>query len=106
MLGDAGSVASLVGVMVSVGGLGFAIWQLTRLRGETRAAREASEATRRALGRELASTELARLHGRLQSLKEMHRSGDRLRAQTIIPRYFKYCWMSDAGIPACQRNIV
>jgi len=80
MLGEAGSVASLLGVVVSLGGMGFAIWQLSRLRGETRAAREASEATRRAIGRELASTELTRLSERIQGLKEIHRIGDRLRA--------------------------
>lgn len=77
MLADAGSIASLVGVAVSLGGLGFAIWQLTRLRGETRAAREAAESTRRAIRRELSSTELTRLDERIQGLKELHRTGNR-----------------------------
>ena len=77
MLADAGSVASIVGVVVSLGGLGFAIWQLTRLRGETRVAKEAAAATERALRKGLASTELTRLNQRLQSLIEAHRRGDR-----------------------------
>jgi hypothetical protein len=77
MLGEAGSIASLVGVVVSLVGLGFAIWQLAQLRGETRAAREASEATRKAISRELSSEELARLDERIQGLKELHRTGNR-----------------------------
>jgi len=85
MLGDAGSIASLAGVVVSLVGLGFAILQIRKLRGETRAAREASEATRRAVGRELAGTELTRLNGRIQGLKEIHRGGDRLRALDLYP---------------------
>ena len=85
MLGEAGSIASLVGVVVSLGGLGFAIWQLSRLRGETRAAREASEATRRAIGRELASTELTRLGERIDALKELHRDGNRQRCLDAYP---------------------
>ena len=85
MLGDTGSVASLVGVVVSLSGLGFAIWQLTRLRGETRAAREAAEATRRAVGRELAGTELTRLGERIQGLKNLHREGNRDRCLGAYP---------------------
>jgi hypothetical protein len=80
MLSDAGSIASLVGVVISLGGLGFAIWQLLRLRGEARAAREAAAATERALRRRLASTELTRLGERIQSLIEAHRRGDRTAA--------------------------
>ena len=79
MLADAASIASLVGVVVSLGGLGIAIRQLTRLRGETRAARKAAEATRRAIGRELASRELTRLGERIQVLKDLHRGGNRER---------------------------
>lgn len=85
MLGDAGSIASLTGVAVSLLGLGFAILQLRKLRGETRAAREAAEATRRAIGRELASAELTRLGGRIETLKELHRSGDRARILAGYP---------------------
>jgi len=85
MLGDAGSIASLVGVTVSLGGLGFAILQLKKLRGETRAAREASEATRRAVGRELASTELTRLRERIDALKELHRGRVRERCLASYP---------------------
>ena len=85
MLGDAGSIASMVGVVVSLVGLGFAILQIRKLRGETRAAREASEATRRAIGRELASTELTRLGERIDALKELHRSRDHRRCLTSYP---------------------
>ena len=58
MLGDAGSIASLAGAAISLLGLGFAILQIAKLRGETRAARVAAEAAERAIGRELAITEL------------------------------------------------
>ena len=85
MLGDAGSIASLVGVAVSLGGLGFAILQLLRLRGETRAAREAAEAARRAVGRDLAIADVNRLNGRLQSLMEIHHGGNRQRALDRYP---------------------
>ena len=85
MLGDAGSIASLAGVAVSLLGLGFAILQIRKLRGETRAAREAADATRRAIGRELASAELARLGERIEVLKELHRSGDRARSLVGYP---------------------
>ena len=80
MLGDAGSIASLVGVVVSLLGLSFAIVQLAKLRGETKAAKEAAEATQRAIGRELVITELTRLNGMIQALKEIHLQGDRTRA--------------------------
>lgn len=85
MLGDAGSVASLAGVAVSLVGLGFAILQLIRLRGETRAAREAAEATRKALGRDLAIADVNRPQERLQVLKEIHRDGNRQRALDRYP---------------------
>ena len=85
MLGDAGSIASLAGVAVSLLGLSFAIVQLLKLRGETRVAREAAEATRGAIGRELASTELTRLSGRIDAVKELHRSRDRARSLAAYP---------------------
>lgn len=85
MLADAGSVASLVGVAVSLGGLGFAIWQLTRLRGETRAAQQAAEETRRAVGRNLALADISRMWEQIQTLKEVHRAGDWDRALSLYP---------------------
>ena len=85
MLGDVGSIASFVGVVVSLGGLGFAILQLIKLRGETRAAREASEATRRTVGRDLAIADVTRLNDRLQAIKEIHRDGNRRRALDRYP---------------------
>ena len=85
MLGDAGSIVSLVGVAVSLVGLGFAILQLRKLRGETRAAREAAEGTRSAIRKELASRELTRLGERIQALKDLHRSGNRERCLDTYP---------------------
>lgn len=85
MLADAGSVASIVGVVVSLGGLGFAILQLRRLRGETRAAREASEATRRAVGARLAVADLGRMTEQIESLVGAHRVGDWGRALLLYP---------------------
>ena len=40
---------------------------------------------RQAVGRELAGTDLTRLNGRIQGLKEIHRGGDRLRALDLYP---------------------
>ena len=77
MFSDIGSAASLVGLVVSLLGLGFAILQLRKLRGETRAAREAAEAAERAVQRDLTISELASLREKVQDLKEAHRRGDR-----------------------------
>ena len=71
---------------MSLLGLGFAILQIRRLRGETRAARKAAQKTRQAIGREFTTVELARLHGALQELKGIHRDGDRLRALGQYPQ--------------------
>ena len=85
MLAEIGSLASIAGLLVALVGLGFALLQLSRLRGETRAARQAAEETRRLLRRDLAGTDLTRLSERIQGLMEMHRSGDRGRALDRYP---------------------
>ena len=85
MLGEAGSIASLVGLPLSILALAFAIYQLTRLRGETRAAREAAEEAQRLLRRDLTNTDLARLSERIQGLIELHRAGNRARALDRYP---------------------
>lgn len=85
MLADAGSIASLVGVVVSLGGLGFAIWQLGRLRGETRVAQQAAEETRRSVGRDLALADVSRIWEQIQALKEVHRVGNWGRALFLYP---------------------
>lgn len=72
MLGDAGSVASIVGAAVSLLGLGFVIWQVFRLRGEARAARAAAEETQKTVARDLAITDISRMDERMQALKRMH----------------------------------
>jgi hypothetical protein len=89
MLGDAGSVASLVGVVVSLFGLGFAIWQLSRLRGETKAAQHAAEETRRAMARDRTIADLSRARELILALKRMHLSGDRGRALDTYPQVRK-----------------
>ena len=80
MLTDIGSGASLIGAVISLLGLGFALLQLARLRGETHAARVASEEALKLYQRELANTDLARLRERIQRLIELHRAGDSSRA--------------------------
>ena len=77
MLGTVGNIASLAGLAVSLLGLGFAILPLRKLRGEKRAAREASESAERAVRRDLTISELASLREKAQELKEAHRQGDR-----------------------------
>ena len=75
MLGDAGSLASLAGLAVSLGGLAIAIWQIMKLRGETRAAAQASAETSRMFRREIAGLNLTRVNERIEALKELHRTG-------------------------------
>ena len=70
---------------VSFGGLAFAILQLIKLRGATQAAREAAEATRLAVGKELATTELTRLDEQIENLRERHRNRDRDLCLTSYP---------------------
>lgn len=89
MLGEAGSIASLAGLLVSLLGLGFALLQLSRLRGETRAARDASEETRRLLRRDSAGSDLTRIGERIQGLIEIHRNGDRSRALDRYPEIYR-----------------
>ena len=85
MLGDLGSIASLLGLAVSVLGLGFALLQLKKLRGETQAARAAAEDTRRAVRRDRAIADVGRLSQRIQTLKELHRTADWRRALDLYP---------------------
>jgi hypothetical protein len=85
MLGDAGSIASLAGVVISLVGLGFAIWHILRLRGEARAAREAAEETHLAVSRETAGMTLTRVSERIEALKELHRQNEWDRALDRYP---------------------
>ncbi|MBM3941555.1 MAG: hypothetical protein FJ316_01240 [SAR202 cluster bacterium] len=89
MLSNIGNWASIVGLAVSVFGLGFALWQLKQLRGETRAAREAAERTRREVARDLAIAEVSRVSEKIQSLKELHRQREWSRALYIYPEIRK-----------------
>ncbi len=80
MPGTIGNIASLAGVVRSLLGLGFAVLQLLKLRGETRAARKASESAERAIRRDSAMTDLALLYEKMQALKAICRSGDKTSA--------------------------
>ena len=80
MLGDAGSVASLVGVPVSLFGLLIAISQILKLRGETRATQQSVEKTRNVVDRDNARINLARVNERIEGLKELHRRNEWSRA--------------------------
>ena len=107
MFGDVGNAASLAGVIVSLLGLGFAILQLRKLRGEARAAREAAEAARAAIRRDLTNTELVRLDSTIQNLKEVHRSGNRERAldqYTIIVRGLREIALSHPSLSSDQQT--
>ncbi len=84
-LSEWGSVASIVGSVISFAGLFFALLQLSRLRGETRAAKEAAEAAQRLLRRETTNADIIQLNERLQRLIEIHRTGDRSRALDQYP---------------------
>ena len=80
MLGEAGSIASIVGLPLSLLALLFALYQLARLRGEMRAARAAAEEARRLFQRDLAHTDMTRLRGHIRGLVELHRRRDRERS--------------------------
>ena len=116
MLNEAGSVASLAGVAVSLVGLLFAIWHILQLRGETRAAREAAEETHQAVSRELAGVTLTRVSERIEGLKELHRHGEWYRAldrypeirRMLIDIRIRHPKMSDSqrnAIPTVVRRI-
>ena len=92
---------------MSLLGLGFAILQLVKLRGETRAAREAAESARRAIRRDLTNTELVRLDGTIQNLKEVHRTGNRDRAlyeYAIIVRGLREIGLSHPTLSLYQQT--
>lgn len=72
MFSDIGSGASLAGVVISLLGLGFAILQIIKVRGEARAAREAAEAARAEIRRELTAAELTRLNDSMGELRQLH----------------------------------
>lgn len=79
-LGTVGNIASLAGLVISLLGLGFAILQLRKLRGETRAAKAAAQRAEQAVRRDLTVSELASLREKVRELKDAHRRGDKNRA--------------------------
>ena len=84
-LSDLGSIASLAGVALGLPALLFAILQLKGLKGETRAAKEASEATRRAVGRDLAIADLSRTFEHVEAAKQALRERDWSRSLSYFP---------------------
>jgi hypothetical protein len=85
VLTEIGSIASIVGLPLSLIALGFAIYHLMNLRGETRAAREAAEEAQRLIKRETTGTDLTRLNARIQGLIDLLRTNDRERALERFP---------------------
>lgn len=109
VLGELGSIASVVGLPLSLIALVFAIYHLLRLRGETRAARDASRETQRLMRRESAGTDLTRLNERLLGLMELHRSGDRIRALERYPELrglLREIRRQHPGLSGTQRRMV
>lgn len=86
---------------------------MRKLRGEARAAREAAEAARRALGRDLVLADVNRLYPILQRLKDIHREGNRQRALDGYPEIIeilldirrRHPRLSDADRVLIQRAI-
>ena len=78
VLNELGSIASIVGLPLSLVALVFAIYHLLRLRGETRAAREAAEAAQQLLRRDLTIGDITRLRGRIRHLIDLNRRGDKV----------------------------
>ena len=80
-----GSLASVVGVLVSLFGFGIAIVQIRRSRSAATAAKEAAEEAREALARDLTVADLVRADEQIQSLKEFHRVQEWRRALDRYP---------------------
>ena len=85
-LSDLGSIASLAGVALGLPALLFAILQLKGLKGETRAAKEASEATRRAVGRDLAIADVSRTFELVEAVKQALRERQWSQSLPYYPR--------------------
>ncbi|MCY4653063.1 MAG: hypothetical protein OXC95_07855 [Dehalococcoidia bacterium] len=68
-----GSVFSVIGVVVSVVGLAWAILEAHSAKSAAQAAEQATVETRDSIGRYLAATDLARAIGLIQRLKLLHR---------------------------------
>lgn len=85
-LGDVGSIASLVGVALGLPALLFAILQLRGLKGETRAAREASEATRRAVRRDLVIADVSQTFELVEAVKNALRERQWSQSLSYYPR--------------------
>ena len=70
-----GSLASAaVGLVGSLSGLGFAIYQIMRTRAVATAARDAAQEVREALARNFTIVDLTRAGEQIQGLKEYHRT--------------------------------
>lgn len=85
VLSELGSIASLVGLPLSLIALISAIYHLVRLRGETRAAKDAAEETQALLRTDMTLANLLRLNERIQGLIDLLRTGERERALERFP---------------------
>ena len=70
-----GNIFSVIGVVVSVVGLAWAIREARRARSAAQAAERATVETRASIGHRLAATDLERGIGLIQRLKSLHREG-------------------------------
>lgn len=70
-----GSVFSVIGVVVSVVGLAWAIREARRARSAAQSAEQATIETRNRIARHLVTTDLERAVGLIQRLKLLHREG-------------------------------
>lgn len=101
LLNELGSIASIGGAAFSIVALGIALIQISRLRGETRAAREAAEEALNLFKRDLANTVVARLRERIQRLIELHRERDRNR----VLDHYREIWEMFLGIKLSLSNL-
>ena len=101
MLNELGSIASIGGAAFSVVALVIALIQISKLRGETRAAREAAERARKLFQRDLANSEVARLRERIQRLIELHRERD---SNKVLDHY-REIWERLLGIKLRLSNL-
>ena len=70
-----GNISSVIGVVVSVVGLAWAIREASRARSAAQSAEQAAIEARNSIGHRLAATDLQRAIGLIQRLKSLHREG-------------------------------
>ena len=68
-----GDIAAIVGIIVSLGGLGWAIKEARGARSASEAANEAASETRDQIARHLQTVDLQRAIGLIERIKTLHR---------------------------------